>query len=147
MKLELNLLKHSGTIQRRKTPDDKVQLYDSIRKKYVAATPEEWVRQLFIQFLILDKKINKNKIAVEKQLIVNGLQKRFDIVIYNEMLLPQTLIECKAPSVAINDDVFRQAATYNLVLKAPFLIVTNGQETYHCAIDFEQQDYLFLSEI
>jgi type I site-specific restriction endonuclease len=147
MKLELNLLKHSAFIQRKQSEQNKAQLFDIIRKKYVAATPEEWVRQLFIHYLLSEKGINKNKISVEKQLIVNGLQKRFDIVIYDDSLAPHTLIECKAPSVAITDDVFRQASTYNLVLKAPFLMVTNGQETYHCAIDFDTQDFRFLNEI
>ncbi len=146
MKLDINLLKHSDLVQQR-TLAGKTQLYDVIRKKYVAATPEEWVRQLLIHFLLLEKGVNKNKIAVEKQLIINELQKRFDLMVYDNDLKPHILIECKAPSVPINDDVFRQAATYNFALRAPFLMVTNGRETYYCAIDFEEGTYSFMAKI
>lgn len=142
--LELNLLKHSHKIQK-KNDSGKVQIYDPIRKKYVAATPEEWVRQHFLQFLIEEKNINKNKIAVEKQLIINGLQKRFDILVYDDNFNTNTLIECKAPNIEINENTFFQASTYNLALKAPFLIVTNGLNTYHCSIDFDAQSFTFLN--
>jgi type I site-specific restriction-modification system R (restriction) subunit len=143
---DINLLKHKAKVLV-KNASGKVQLYDPIRKKYVAATPEEWVRQLFIQYLMEEKNINKNRIAVEKQLTINGLQKRFDILIYDELLNPLGLIECKAPSVSIIENTFFQASTYNLALKAPFLTVTNGVSTYHCAIDFSTQAFRFLPEL
>ena len=143
MKLDINLLKHKDLIQQ-KNVEGKQWLYDIIRKKYIVATPEEWVRQLLIHFLLSEKKMNKNKIAVEKQLIINGMQKRFDLLVYNDLIQPHILIECKAPSISLNDDVFRQAANYNFALRAPFLIITNGIETYHCAIDFDAERYIFL---
>lgn len=144
--VDINLLKHSDKVIK-KNITGKAQLYDPIRKKYVAATPEEWVRQLFIQFLLEDKNINKNRIAVEKQLIINGLQKRFDILIYDKEFNTHTLIECKAPNVTIGENTFFQASTYNLELKAPFLIVSNGLNTYHCSIDFENKSFSFLQEM
>lgn len=144
--VDINLLKHNDKVIKKQS-DGKSVLYDPIRKKYVAATPEEWVRQLFLHFLIEDKNINKNRIAVEKQLIINGLKKRFDILFYDSQMNTHTLIECKAPNVPIGEQTFFQASTYNLALKAPFLIVTNGLETYHCSIDFETSSFSFLNEI
>jgi type I site-specific restriction-modification system R (restriction) subunit len=146
MKLEINLLLHEDKIKKR-VDQGKVRVYDPIRKKYLLATPEEWVRQLFISFLVSEKNIPLNKIAVEKQLVINSMQRRFDIVVYGENFVPLTIIECKSPKVSISDDTFRQASAYNLELRAPFLIVTNGMTTYHCAIDFENRSFRFLNSI
>lgn len=146
MRLDLNLLQYQRNIKTQQH-EGKLRLYDIIRKKYVAATPEEWVRQLFIQYLINEKNISKNSISIEKQLIINEKIKRFDIVIFGKNNFPKTIIECKSSKIALTNDVFQQAAIYNLALKAPFLIITNGIDTYHCAIDSEQGKYQFLENI
>ncbi|MFZ4544273.1 MAG: type I restriction enzyme HsdR N-terminal domain-containing protein [Saprospiraceae bacterium] len=146
MKLELNLLIHEDKLKKR-IVSGKLQVFDLVRKKYVVATPEEWVRQLFILYLVHEKNININKIAVEKQLMINQLPKRFDIVIFAQDHSPLTIIECKSPKISISDDTFRQASMYNMELRAPFLIVTNGMWTYHCAIDFDNKSYQFLTDI
>ena len=146
MKLEINLLNHEERIKKR-VDSGTVRLFDPVRKKYLVATPEEWVRQLFIYFLLHEKNIPLSRIAVEKQLFVNNLQRRFDIVVYGDNFLPHTIIECKSPKINISDDTFRQASAYNLELRAPFLVVTNGMATYHCAIDFENSSFRFLNSI
>ena len=146
MKLELNLLIHEDKLKKRVVAG-KMQVFDLIRRKYIIATPEEWVRQLFILYLLNEKNININKIAIEKQLMVNQMPKRFDIVIFAPDHTPMTIIECKSPKISISDDTFRQASMYNMELRAPFLIVTNGMSTYHCAIDFEKRSFQFLTEI
>lgn len=146
MNIEINLLGYEGLLRKREE-SGKLRLFDPVRKKYLVATPEEWVRQLFISFLVNEKKIPLGRIAVEKQLFVNNLQRRFDIVVYGEDFLPHTIIECKSPKIGISDDTFRQASAYNLELRAPFLVVTNGMVTYHCAIDFEEQSFHFLSSL
>ena len=110
-------------------------------------TPEEWVRQHFVQFLIEEKKYPVSLIALEKQLVVNNLKKRTDIVIYNKQGVPDIIVECKAPHIKISQDTFDQIARYNLKLKAKYLIVTNGIEHYFCRMDFENETYIFLNDI
>lgn len=146
MQLEINLLVHEDKIKKR-VDEGKVRVFDPVRRKFLVATPEEWVRQLFISFLVNEKNIPLSKIAVEKQLLINNMQKRFDIVVYGDDFSPLTIIECKSPKISISDDTFRQASLYNLELRAPFLIVTNGMATYHCAIDFASRSFRFLSSI
>lgn len=130
-----------------KTEGGRRYLFDSIRRKWVVLQPEEMVRQLLIHFLIEIKGYNKNRIAVERALEVNGLAKRCDILVFDDLLNPFLLIECKAPQVPVNQDVFRQIATYNLPLKVPYLLVSNGPTTYCCKILYENEDYIFLNEI
>ena len=122
-------------------------IFDNLRKKYFVLTPEEWVRQHFVQFLIEEKKYPVSLIALEKQLVVNNLKKRTDIVIYNKLGLPDIIVECKAPHIKISQDTFDQIARYNLKLKAKYLIVTNGIEHYFCRMDFENETYIFLNDI
>lgn len=122
-------------------------IFDPIRKKYLVLLPEEWVRQNFIQFLIKDKNYTAGLIAVEKGLKLNELQKRADIVIHDNQGKPLVLIECKAPKIKINQDVFEQIARYNMVLKVPYLVVTNGIDHYCAKIDFAANSYEFLEEI
>jgi len=122
-------------------------IFDGIRKKYLVLLPEEWVRQNFVQFLIHDKNYSASLIAIEKGLKVNELQKRADIVVYSKQAQPIVLVECKAPSIKINQEVFEQIARYNLVLKVPYLVVTNGMEHYCAKIDFECNSFEFLEEI
>ena len=110
-------------------------------------TPEEWVRQHFVHFLIDEKKYPISLIAIEKQLTVNNLKKRSDILVFNSDGHPEIIVECKAPSIKITQDTFDQIARYNLKLKANFLVVTNGLEHFYCKMDLENETYIFLKEI
>ncbi len=122
-------------------------IFDNLRKKYFVLTPEEWVRQHFVQFLIDEKKYPVSLIALEKQLTINNLKKRTDIVIYNKLGDPDIIVECKAPHIKITQATFDQIARYNLKLKANYLIVTNGLEHFFCKMDFENETYIFLKDI
>lgn len=122
-------------------------IFDAIRKKYLVLLPEEWVRQNFVQFLVCDKNYAASLIAIEKGLKLNELQKRADIVIYNNQGKPIVLIECKAPKIKINQEVFEQVARYNMVFKVPYLVVTNGLEHFCAKVDFETNSFEFLEDI
>ncbi|PCI98526.1 MAG: restriction endonuclease subunit R [Flavobacteriales bacterium] len=122
-------------------------IFDPIRKKYLVLLPEEWVRQNFIQFLIKDKNYLASLIAIEKGLKLNELQKRADIVIYDKQAQPIVLIECKAPKVKINQEVFEQVARYNMVFKVPYLVVTNGLDHYCAKVNFIENSFEFLVDI
>jgi len=122
-------------------------IFDSIRKKYLVLQPEEWVRQNFIQYLVNEKKYASSLIAIEKGLKLNELNKRADIVIYNNQAEPIVLVECKAPKIKINQDVFEQIARYNMVFKVPYLVVTNGLEHYCAKVDFTTNSFEFLEEV
>ena len=130
-----------------KSSENKQYIFDVIRKKYVVLTPEEWVRQHAVNFLIHEKKYPPSLIAVEKQLLVNNLKKRFDILIFNRKGFPELIVECKSPTTKIKQDAFDQIARYNLKLNAKFLIVTNGLQHYFCKLDYENEHYIFLKEI
>jgi hypothetical protein len=130
-----------------KNSENKVAIFDEIRKKFIILTPEEWVRQHVVQFLLQDKNYPKSYINVEKLIKINDLSKRYDIVVYQpngELFL---LIECKAPEVKITQQTFDQIARYNLVLNAKYLMVTNGLNHYFCQMDFENEKYIFLEEL
>lgn len=130
-----------------KNKENKMLIFDIFRKKYVVLTPEEWVRQHFATFLVKEKNYPLTLIAIEKQLTINNLQKRSDILIFNTLGKPEIIVECKAPNVKITQDTFDQIARYNLKLKANFLVVTNGIQHFYCKMDFENQTYLFLKEL
>jgi hypothetical protein len=123
------------------------KIFDIVRKKYVTLTPEEWVRQHLIQFLITEKKFPASLMAVETKLKVNQLLKRTDIVVYNNLLEPVLIAECKAPSVQITQKAFDQAARYNLTLNVKYFVLTNGLQIYACRINHEEKRYDFLEEI
>jgi predicted type IV restriction endonuclease len=129
-----------------KNSENKVAIFDEIRKKFVVLTPEEWVRQHVVQYLLLEKKYPKSLINVEKLVKVNGLNKRYDIVVFRPNGEIFLLIECKAPEVPISQQTFDQIARYNLKLNAQFLMVTNGLNHYFCQMDFENEKYVFLKE-
>ena len=122
-------------------------LFDEIRKKEVVLTPEEWVRQHFIQYLIREKKYPRSLIKLEGGLKLNGQAKRTDIVLFNNKGEKILLVECKAPSVKITQQVFDQVARYNWVHRVPLLAVTNGLEHYYCKIDFENKRFDFLPQL
>jgi hypothetical protein len=142
--IELNLPSYKFKV---KSSENKRLIFDNIRKKYVVITPEEWVRQHYVSYLIFEKKYPQSLIAIEKQMLVNGLKKRTDILIFNREGKPEILVECKAPSIPITQTTFDQIARYNLKLKANFLIVTNGLQHFYCKMDFENECYLFLEDI
>lgn len=121
-------------------------IFDDIRKKFLRLTPEEWVRQNFVKYLIDQKKYPASLIIIEKGLKLIELTKRADILIYKGSS-PILLVECKAPTVKISQDTFDQISRYNLTFKVPYLMVTNGMSHYCCQIDFETNSYHFLEEI
>jgi hypothetical protein len=124
-----------------------LQVFDRIRKKFVLLTPEEWVRQHTLCFLIEEKKFPASLMAVEMGLKYNTMQNRSDIVIYNTLGKPHVIVECKAPEVKISQDTFDQIARYNFTLKASYLIVTNGLSHFCCKMDYENNSYAFLKDI
>ncbi|MDF1672406.1 MAG: type I restriction enzyme HsdR N-terminal domain-containing protein [Vicingaceae bacterium] len=129
-----------------KEEEGKKYIFDNIRKKYLVLTPEEWVRQNFIQYLIQDKKYPEGLILIEKGLKINELQKRADTLVYKGSA-PSVLIEFKAPKVKITQEVFEQIGRYNSIFKVPYLIVSNGLEHYCARIDFEQNSFEFLDRV
>lgn len=130
-----------------KNSENKVSIFDEIRKKFVKLTPEEWVRQNVVRFLIEDKKYPKSLINVEKVLKINGLIKRYDVVVFNNEGSILVLIECKAPEIKISQATFDQIARYNLTMKAEYLMVTNGLKHYFCKMDYESEKYQFLESL
>ena len=132
---------------RLKSSENKTLIFDIIRKNYVVLTPEEWVRQHVLRFLLEEKNYPASLIAVERQLKIHTRTKRTDIVVYNTQGTPEVLIECKAPSVKITQDAFDQIARYNLTANASYLMVTNGLSHFFCQIDAENETYVFLKDI
>lgn len=122
-------------------------LFDEIRKKHIIITPEEWVRQHFVQYLINQKGYPKTLIKLEGGLKLHGNARRTDIVVFNPRGERILLIECKAPSVTINQKVFDQVARYNMVHKVSLLAVSNGLNHYYCHIDQENRSYKFIEEL
>ena len=105
-------------------------VFDAIRKSWLLLTEEEWVRQNFIQYLVEVLHYPPALIAVEKELELNGLKKRFDLLVYNRQHQPWMLIECKAPQVLLNDDALEQVLRYHISIPVSFLVITNGEKTY-----------------
>ena len=130
-----------------KNSENKVAIFDEIRKKFIILTPEEWVRQHVVQFLLQEKNYPKSHINVEKLLKINDLKKRYDVVVFNADGSIRILIECKAPEIKIAQNTFDQIARYNLTLRAEFLMVTNGHNHYFCQMDFENEKYHFMKEL
>jgi len=124
-----------------KNSKNKVSIFDSIRKKFILLQPEEWVRQHCIEFLIREKNYPLSHINVEKELKINDLKKRYDIVVFNPDGSIHLLVECKAPKIKITQKTFDQIAQYNLVLNATYLMVTNGLNHYYCQMDFYEKKY------
>lgn len=141
---QLNLPEYNFRIKKQ---NEKYLIFDSQRKRYVTLTPEEWVRQHFIRFLIEEKKFPAALLAVEKQLTLNGLQKRCDAVLFNQEAQPVLIIEFKAPTVAITQFTFDQVATYNSKLAVNYFIISNGLEHYCCKVNRETQKYEFMNEL
>lgn len=132
---------------RTRNGEGKQMIFDSIRKKFVALTPEEWVRQNFIQFLKQEKKYPESLMAVEKQIIVNGNQRRFDLVVYRRNGQPHLIAEFKAPNVKITQETFDQVVRYNMALRVERVVVSNGMQHFVCKINYANNSYAFLREI
>jgi len=141
---KLNLPEYSFRI---KTKEGKSFIFDALRKKFMRLTPEEWVRQNFVQFLITDKKYSISLIAVETLVKVNNNPQRADLVIFDRSGNPLMVAEFKAPEVKIDQKTFDQIVRYNMQLKVPFLIVSNGMQHYCCKIDYDDNSYAFLPEV
>ena len=141
---KLNLPTYSFNI---KLIEQRKYIFDFIRRKFVILTPEEWVRQNFLRYLVDEKKYPAPLIAVEMEFKLNNLSKRSDAVVYNKLGNPILIIECKASSVKIDQKVFDQIARYNMKLNVEYLIVTNGLQHYCCKIDYKNQEYYFLKEV
>jgi len=142
--LQLNLPEYNFRIKKQ---DEKLLIFDTQRKRYVSLTPEEWVRQHFIRFLIEEKGYPAAYLAIEKQLSMNGMKKRCDAILYNEHALPVLIIELKAPSVSITQTTFDQVAVYNAKLKVDFFMISNGIEHYCCKVDTNNSRYEFFAEL
>lgn len=127
--------------------NDVVFIFDELRKKHLVLTPEEWVRQHFIQHLINYKRFPKTLIQIEGGLTLNQLQKRSDILIYNSTGEKLVLIECKAPKVKINQSVFDQASRYNSIHQAKWIVLTNGLQHVYAKMDLEKGSYIFTDEM
>ena len=125
--------------------ESKTFIFDFVRKKYFLLTPEEWVRQHVLHFLV-SKKIPKTHIAVEKKITINNLNKRFDVVVFDRNYNPLMIVECKSPSVKINQDVFDQISIYNLKIRSKFLMITNGLNNLYFKIDEKNKSYIFVKE-
>jgi len=141
---KLNLPEYSFKI---KTKEGKSYLFDTLRKKYVRLTPEEWVRQNFVQFLIVEKKYSVSLIVVEAGVKVNKNSQRADLVVFDRSGNPALVAEFKAPEVKINQQTFDQIVRYNMQLKVKFLIVSNGLEHFCCQINYSDNSYMYLAEI
>lgn len=134
---EINIKKTNG----------KLTVFDPLRRKFVALTPEEWVRQHFVNYLITQKDYSPSLIANEMQINLNNLKRRCDSVIYDRKLSPVVIVEYKAPDVVVTQDVFDQIVRYNIVLKVKYLIVSNGLFHYCCRMNYDNNTYDYLPEI
>lgn len=142
--LELNLPSYNKKVTHK---DDKPFILDVIRRQYVALTPEEWVRQHFVHYLIEHKGYPQSLMANEVNLKLNGMSRRCDTVVYDRSLNPRVIVEYKAPTVQITQQVFDQICRYNMVLQVDYLIVSNGLAHYCCKIDYTTRSYSFLQDI
>lgn len=142
--LSLNLPAYRTKIMVR---EGKHVIFDIIRQRYVALTPEEWVRQHFVHYLIIHKGFPTTLMANEVNLNLNGTNKRCDTVLYRRDLSPRLIIEYKAPHIEITQHVFDQITRYNIALRVDYLIVSNGLRHYCCLIDYDTQSYTFLEDI
>ena len=130
-----------------KSKENKNFIFDSVRKKWLILSPEEWVRQHCVQYLINHKGYPLGLIQLEKKLKVNQTEKRYDIVCFNRRGKINLLVECKRPDVKITQRTFDQISQYNYTLKSNFIMITNGLEHYFCKIDFENKKYIFLDKL
>ncbi|WP_024993991.1 type I restriction enzyme HsdR N-terminal domain-containing protein [Phocaeicola paurosaccharolyticus] len=142
--LSLNLPSYEPKIS---IKEGKRFIFDILRKKYIALTPEEWVRQNFVQYLINFKGFPKGLLANEVKISLNNTIKRCDTVLYSRDMSAKLIVEYKAPHIEITQAVFDQITRYNMVLKVEYLIISNGMNHYCCKIDYTNNSYTFLKDI
>ena len=142
--IRLNLPEYEINVSER---DGKQQIFDFLRRKFVALTPEEWVRQHFTHFLVEQKGYPKGLLANEIQLTIGDKRLRCDTLLYNKQMQPQMIIEYKAPQIKLQQKTFNQISAYNLLLKVDYLIVSNGMQHICCKMDYANQKYYFLEDI
>ena len=126
---------------------NKQQIFDFLRRKYVALTPEEWVRQHFVHYLVEHKGYPAGLMGNEIELSVGEKHLRCDTILYNKVAQPQMIIEYKSPRIKLQQKTFNQISAYNLLLKVDYLIVSNGLQHVCCRMDYENQKYCFLEGI
>ena len=126
---------------------NKLRIFSKLRKKFVILTPEEWVRQHCVWFLIHQKDFSPQLMNEEKKVIVNGMSKRYDVVVFRPNGKIRLIVECKSPDVKISQETFDQIARYNLSLDAQYLMLTNGINHYFCQLDYDKQTYIFLPDL
>ena len=141
---ELNLPRYEIRVERH---DGKLTIFDFLRRRHVALTPEEWVRQHFVHYLVEHKGYPKGLLANEVELSIGSKSLRCDSILYDRDLHPRMIMEYKAPTVRISPKVFQQIATYNLLLHVDYLVVSNGLSHYCVKMDYDNQKYLFLDDI
>lgn len=143
--LELNLPPYEYRIKREE--NGSMSIWDTTRHRYVSLTPEEWVRQHFIAFLVGHRGFPAGRIGNEITLSLNGRIRRCDTLVYDQHAAPLMLIEYKAPHIPITQQVFDQIVRYNMVFCVPYIVVSNGMSHYCCHIDYSTHSYTFLHEI
>ncbi|MDO4510476.1 MAG: type I restriction enzyme HsdR N-terminal domain-containing protein [Bacteroidales bacterium] len=145
MAIKLNLPDYQFNIK--KTEKGALVIFDVLRQRFITLTPEEWVRQNFVQFLIQEKEFPQALMGNEVSLTQNGIKRRCDTLVADACGSPFVIVEYKAPSIQITQQVFDQIVRYNMVMRAKYLIVSNGLQHYCCRIDYEQNSYEFLDHI
>ena len=146
MLLELDFLQYQPQLRLSRS-EAATFVFDPIRRKDVVLGPEELLRQLVLLYLLETKKYPANRIRIEVGFQLNGLRKRYDLVVFDAELNPWLLIEFKSPKVPLSQSTFEQVARYNLQLQAPFLAITNGLSTFCCALDFENKSFSYLADL
>ncbi len=145
--IQIPLLQKVQELKLRNNAFGKREIFDGIRKKWVALQPEEMVRQALIKYLTELPGFSLSRMAVERGVKGSTTKKRFDILVYDFALKPFILVECKAPEVSLSEESFEQVSWYNYNIQAPYYILTNGATTYCCGVDQQQKMVSFLSEI
>jgi hypothetical protein len=138
---ELNLPQYSLKIAGKGGSE---MIFDEIRRKYVRLTPEEWVRQNFVRYLIEAGKYPPGLIGIEVMFSLNSMKRRVDVLVHDRQGKPVMIVECKEPEVKIDDKTFDQIVAYNMAFKTPYIVVTNGIDHYACKVDVENKKYEFL---
>jgi len=142
--MQLNLPEYDAKI---KEENGKRLIFDPLRRRYVSLSPEEWVRQHFVNYLLTRKTYPAERICNEVSIRVNTTVKRCDTVVYDNYLTPRVIIEYKAPDVIITEEVFNQITRYNYALTVPYLIVSNGISHYCCHVDYCLMKCTFLQDV
>jgi hypothetical protein len=144
--LELDLPRLSHNLKTR-NHEGSTQVFDPVRKKWIILTLEELVRQSLILYFIDVAGFPAARISVERQIMIHGLRRRYDLVLWDKQAQPSLLVECKAPSVPVTQSAMDQIARYNIALRVPYLFVTNGTTSYCCAIDFDNEAWTFMDQL